>query len=60
MTCNNLLRPTVGANYDLLHYTPATCRGRFIVPTAALSALRGYSHIPIILFLRIIGPRCTL
>jgi hypothetical protein len=37
-TSNSLLRPPVAANYDMQHTTPALRRGRFIVPTADLSA----------------------
>ena len=39
----------VGADYAHEHNTPAIRRGRFIAPTAAVSALAGVAAIPLIL-----------
>ena len=57
MQINKIIRPSVGADYADEQNNPAICRGRFIVPIADLSALRGCSGIPIILLKVIIGPR---
>jgi hypothetical protein len=56
MQINKIPRPPVGANTAMGRPTPAPCRGRFIVPTAALSALCEYQDIPIISSMFIIVP----
>ncbi|HLZ80929.1 MAG TPA: hypothetical protein VKP04_04800 [Ktedonobacteraceae bacterium] len=50
-------RPSVGTDYANAQNTPNICRGRFIVPTADLSALYGCSIILIILSMTITAPR---
>jgi hypothetical protein len=54
MTFNKLIRPPVGADDAMFQTTPAHCRGRFIVPTAALSARAGYFHFRILSSMTII------
>jgi hypothetical protein len=48
------------ADYADEQNTPAICRGRFIAPTADLSALVGWSCIRIILLKAIIGPLSSI
>ena len=45
-----------GPDYTLSQTTPTPCRGRFITPTADLSALRGCFHFPINSSMTMIAP----
>ena len=47
---------SIWTDYGISHHPPAHCRGRFIAPTADLSALGGVSDIPIMLLNLIIDP----
>ena len=46
---NKIIQPSVGADYADEQNNPAISRGRFIAPTADLSATCGVNHTRIIL-----------
>jgi hypothetical protein len=56
MRMNELIQPPVGPNYAYEQTAPDSRRGRFIEPTADLSALYGCPHISIIPSMYIIDP----
>jgi hypothetical protein len=56
MRMNELIQPPVGPNYAYEQTAPDTRRGRFIAPSADLSALYGCPHISIIPSMYIIDP----
>jgi hypothetical protein len=46
----------MGDDDAMKHTTPTPCRGRLIVPTAALSALEGFFHVRSISSMTMIAP----
>jgi hypothetical protein len=57
MLMNKIIRPFVGADYVDEQNNPAIRRGRFIAPSADLSAIDGCSTFQIIKLKSIIGHR---
>jgi hypothetical protein len=60
MHINKINRTPVGADYVDEQNHPAICRGRFIAPSADLSAFGGWSGIQFILLKAIIAPSADL